>query len=157
MDEHLETYNLLEEEQRGARTKCSGIMDNLMIDIMVCRDSRNGSRNLSMAWIDVRKAFDSVSHACRTVARLRESWNTKITARTKEGYETSDVIRFNKGLPQGDALCPRLFTLCLNPISWKLKASEGYKLSRPLSGKITHLLYLDDMKIMQRRRINLRE
>ena len=162
MDEHLETHNLLEEEQRGARTKCSGTMDNLMIDRMVCRDSRNGSRNLSMAWIDVRKAFDSVSHAwlqemmtmhkfplwmCRTVARLCESWNTKITARTKEGYEISDVIRFNKGLPQGDALCPRLFTLCLNPISWKLKASEGYKLSRPLSGKITHLLYIDDMKI----------
>ena len=162
MDEHLETHNLLEEEQRGARTKCSGTLDNLMIDKMVCRDSRNGSRNLSMAWIDVRKAFDSVSHAwlqemmtmhkfplwmCRTVARLCESWNTKITARTKEGYKTSDLIRFNKGLPQGDALCPRLFTLCLNPISWKLKASEGYKLSRPLSGKITHLLYIDDMKI----------
>ena len=61
--------------------------------------------------------------------------------------ETSDVIHFNKRLPQGDALCPRLFTLCLNPVSGKLKASEGYKLSKPINGKITHLLYIDDMKI----------
>ena len=27
-----------------------------------------------------------------------------------------------KGLPQGDALCPRLFTLCLNPVAWRLRA-----------------------------------
>ena len=61
--------------------------------------------------------------------------------------ETYEVIHFNKGFPQGDALCPRLFTLCLNPVSWKLKASEGYKPSKPINGKITHHLYIDDMKI----------
>ena len=109
-----------------------------------------------------RKAFDSVSHEwllemmflhkfpswlCNTIKRLCQSWNTKITVRTRQGMETSDVIHFNKGLPQGDALCPRLFTLCLNPVSWKLKASEGYKPSKPINGKITHLLYIDDMKI----------
>ena len=54
---------------------------------------------------------------------------------------------FNKGLPQGDALCPRLFTMCINPIAWNLKATDGYKLSKPIEGKITHLLYVDDMKV----------
>ena len=34
-----------------------------------------------------------------------------------------------------------------NPVSCKLKASEGYKLSKLINGKITHLLYIDDMKI----------
>ena len=87
------------------------------------------------------------SWLCNTIKRLCQSWNTKITVRTRQGMETSDVIHFNKGLPQGDALCPRLFTLCLNPVSWKLKASEGYKPSKPINGKITHLLYIDDMKI----------
>ena len=57
------------------------------------------------------------------------------------------VIHFNKGLPQGEVLFPRLFTLCLNPVSWKLKASEGYKPKKAINGKITHLLYIDDMKI----------
>ena len=44
-------------------------------------------------------------------------------------------------------MCPRLFTLCLNPVAWILKAAEGYKLSKPISTKITDLLYIDDLKV----------
>ena len=65
----------------------------------------------------------------------------------QRGQETSELIYFNKGLPQGDPLCPKFFTLCNNPIVWKLRATEGYKLSKPIGGKITHLLYIDDMKV----------
>ena len=36
---------------------------------------------------------------------------------------------------------------CLNPIAWKISASEGYKLSKPISVKLTDLLYIDDLKI----------
>ena len=54
---------------------------------------------------------------------------------------------FKKGLPQGDALCPRLFTICLNPVAWKISASEGYKLSKPISARVTDLLYTDDLKV----------
>ncbi|XP_044167314.1 uncharacterized protein LOC122951350 [Acropora millepora] len=37
--------------------------------------------------------------------------------------------------------------MCINPIAWNLKATDGYKLSKPIEGKITHLLYVDDMKV----------
>ena len=37
--------------------------------------------------------------------------------------------------------------MCTNPIAWNLKATDGYKLSKPIEGKITHLLYVDDMKV----------
>ena len=47
-------------EQRGAREKCSGTFDNLLIDRKVCQDSQWGKRNLSMALVDVRKAFGMV-------------------------------------------------------------------------------------------------
>ena len=69
-------------------------------------------------------------------------------ATTKQGRETSEPIRFLKGLPQGDALCPRFFTVCLNPIAWKISASEGYNLSKPISEKVTNLLYIDDLEII---------
>ena len=59
----------------------------------------------------------------------------------------SPTIRFKEGLPQGDAFCPMLFILCLNPIAWKVRATEGYRLSKPISTNITHLLYIDDMKL----------
>ena len=140
MDEHLDRYKLMEIEQRGARTGCSGTMDNLLIDRAVTTDSQRGKRNLSVAWVDVKKAYDCVDHnwlvemmkvhrfptwLCKVVRSMCRSWSTAVIAETKNGRELSEPIVFSRGLPQGDALCPRLFTLCINPVAWKLKATEG--------------------------------
>ncbi|PFX29473.1 Retrovirus-related Pol polyprotein from type-1 retrotransposable element R2 [Stylophora pistillata] len=161
-NQHLETHGLMDGAQRGARAGCCGTIDNLMIDRVVTLDCHSRKRNLSMAWIDVKKAYDSVDHGwleemkslhrlpiwlSRTVEKLRKSWNTRVVATTKLGREKSEPIKFLKGLPQDDALCPRLFTVCLNPIAWKISASEGYKLSKPISVKVTDLLYIDDLKV----------
>ena len=66
---------------------------------------------------------------------------------TRKGREVSDTVRFRKGLPWGDALCPGLFTVCLNPIAWKISASEGYRLSKPIDTKVMDPLYIDGLKI----------
>ena len=79
--------------------------------------------------------------------KITNSWNTRIVAQTTQGKDTSPTIRFNKGLPQGDALCPMLFILCLNPIAGKIRATEGYRLSKPILTIITYLLYIDHMKL----------
>ena len=34
----------------------------IMMMMIVCQDAQRGHRNLSMAWIDVSKAYDSVDH-----------------------------------------------------------------------------------------------
>ena len=60
MNHHLDTYKLMEIEQRGAKVGCSGTMNNLIIDRMVTEDCHRGKRNLSMAWVDVAKAYDSI-------------------------------------------------------------------------------------------------
>ena len=60
---YLDKYGLMQGEQRGAREGCSGKMDNLLIDRMVCQDCQRGRRNLSMAWVDSRNAYDSVDHS----------------------------------------------------------------------------------------------
>ena len=62
-------------------------------------------------------------------------------------HHFSNGPSLRKGLPQGDALCPRLVTVCLNPIAWKISASEGYRLSKPIGTTVTDLLYIDDLKI----------
>ena len=61
--------------------------------------------------------------------------------------QESSKITLKKGLFQGDSLCPKLFTIYLNPIAWKLRATEGYALSKPVKLKITHLMFIDDLKI----------
>ena len=162
MDKHLEEHGLMEAKQSGAKKGCSGTMDNLLIDKMVTHDCQCGKRSLSMAWVDVTKAYDTVDHdwLCEmmevhrfpgwlggVVTKLCSTWNTKIVTTTKLGKEISETIQFKRGLPQGDSLCPRLFTICLNPNAWSLKATEGYGLSKPLSTKVPDLLYIDDLKI----------
>ena len=62
MDEHLKKYGLMQGDQRGAKEGFCGTGDNLLIDRTVCQDSQRGKRNVSMAWVDVRKAYDSVDH-----------------------------------------------------------------------------------------------
>ena len=61
-NKHIESYGLILREQRGARGNCSGMVDKILIDWMVCEDAQRGKRNLSMAWIDVAKVYDSVDH-----------------------------------------------------------------------------------------------
>ena len=65
MNLQLDTYKLMEIEQRGAKVGCSGTMNNLLIDRMVTEDCNRGKRNLSMAWVDVAKAYDST--VCKTL------------------------------------------------------------------------------------------
>ena len=116
MDEHVDKYELMEKTQRGAKAKCSGTTDNLMIDRIVTLDCHRNKRNLSVAWIDVRKAYDCVDHdwlkkimwlhkfpkwICEVVGKLCDSWNTKIAAHTVKGSKLSSSIRFNRGSHKG--------------------------------------------------------
>ena len=142
-------------DQRGAKEGCSGTIETRS-------HALSGQPKRRMGCIDVRKANDSVDHQWlrkiltlhrfpewigKVVCRLSSRWNTRIVARTKQGVETYDHIRFKRGLPQGDALYPRLFMLSINPVSWKLKAREGFKLSKPINMQATHRLFVDDLKI----------
>ena len=58
----LEENNLLPIEQKGCRRNSYGCKDQLLINKMVLEDVRSRSKNISTAWIDYRKAFDSVPH-----------------------------------------------------------------------------------------------
>ena len=142
--------------------KCSGTVDNLLIDRMVCQDNLRGMRNLSMAWVDVRKAFDKINHRWLgemyelhrfprslgvEIRQLSNNWNTRIVVETRKGKETSEIIIFQRGLQQDNSFCLRFFTLCLNPIAWNLNTTEWYKLSKPIGLEITDLLYIDDLKV----------
>ena len=81
----------------------------------------------------------------KALYRPSSRWNTQIVERTKQGVETYDEIRFKSCLPQGDALCPRLFMLSTNPVLWKSKATKAYKLSNSIDMQVTHPLFKEDL------------
>ena len=160
-DEHLKKYKLMQVDQRGAREEVSGTTDNLMIDDMVQRDAILHRRNLFTTWIDVRKAFDSVSHSflieilkihrfpekiVLAVKNIIETWNIVLVIYLKDGAVESTPIELSNGELQGDTYCPNLYTLCNNLVSWIARTHDGYVMSKPIKKKVTHTLFIDDMK-----------
>ena len=91
---HMEEHNLFPIEQKGCRKEFYGCKDQLLINKMVLENTKAKHRNLSTAWIDYKKAFDSMSHTwiinCLEILKLSpifisfikttiKLWNTNLT------------------------------------------------------------------------------
>ena len=59
----LEGEELLPEEQKGCRKKSRGTNDQLFKDKMVMEEVMQRKRNVAMAWVDYKKAYDMVPHS----------------------------------------------------------------------------------------------
>ena len=132
-----------------AKAGCNGTTDNLLIDRTVTLDCHRHQRNLSVAWVDVCKAYDSVNFGwhnnillvhrcpvwiCEVVRKLWAAWNTRIVANTKVGNKTSPVFTFKRGLPQGDVLMSALVYVLFEPSSVEVAFHQ-------------RLLFIDDLKV----------
>ena len=73
-------------------------------------------------------------------------WSITLEVKINEKKERIGPIQLKQGILQGDSFCVRLFTLCLNPIAWWLRSIEGYTYSHNKQEKLTHFLYVDDLK-----------
>ena len=60
---HLEKEAIMTPEQRGGKKDCYGCRDQLMINNGILENCKKRKKNLSTAWIDYKKAFDSVPHS----------------------------------------------------------------------------------------------
>ena len=158
---HMEKFSLMQIDKRGARRECSGTTDNLLIDDMVLRDARLHNRNLFCFWIDVKKAFDSVSHSwlismlslhrlplklVKLLVDIIHKWNLTLVIPTEDGEIETENIFLKNGIMQGDSVCPTLYTMIKNPVSWLVRSFQGYVLSTPIKEKVTHTLFIDDLK-----------
>ena len=96
---HLDQQKLLPEEQKGCRKRSRGTNDLLYIDRAVIREVKSRKKNLAMAWIDYKKAYDMVPHSwikeCldlfgvaenikTLLVNSREKWRVMLCARNSE-------------------------------------------------------------------------
>ena len=155
---YLEETNTLPKEQKGCRRKCRGTKDHLLVDKMIMRNCKRRKTNLSMAWIDYKKAFDMVPHSwiieCLQIYGAAENlitllsntmkhWKTTLTA---SGTPLAEV-NIRRGIFQGDSLSPLLFIVAMIPMTMALrKTGKGYQLGRQ-GIVINHLMFMDDIKI----------
>ena len=139
-----------------------------MIDWTVAKEAMEGKRDLSVAWLDFRKAYDMVPHEWhrvllmtiqapplvrKTVQKLIRFWRTDLEVVTVRGTERIG-IRFLRGLFQGDALSPLLFVLAVAPLSLLIGIAGGYSTAHHAS-PITHLLFMDDLKVFEQSKLEL--
>ena len=54
--DHVEAYDLIPHEQKALRKGRRGCLDALVIDAAVAEEAKETRRNLSVGWVDYRKA-----------------------------------------------------------------------------------------------------
>ena len=158
---HFEHSDLFSIEQKGCRRGSYGCKDQLLINKMILENCHRKLRNLSCAWIDYKKAFDSVPHSWilkslnlfkvspTLISFLKHNmkqWKTHLFLSHENGMLKCENIDIKRGIFQGDSLSPLLFCIALIPLSMELNRSGyGYKLNN--NKKISHLFYMDDLKL----------
>jgi len=135
--------------QRGFE-RGDGLYANLHLLEGLLKDAKARSFNISVAFLDFRKAFDTVNHASihRTMARfglpeylqhyIRELYATQVT----NLFGTS--IRPSRGVQQGDPLSPLLFNMVLDEALRSIK-SPGYMSN---GVEVNSLAYADDVVLV---------
>ena len=160
---YLEKENILPDEQKGCRKGSRGTKDQLLIDKAVLTDCKRRKTNLSLAWIDYRKAYDLVPHSwiseCLEMVgiatNIREflsdsmqSWKLELTS---SGERLGDV-HIKRGIFQGDSLSPLLFTICMIPLTLILRKVTACYEWGDKEFKVNHLLFMDDLKLFAKNR-----
>ena len=128
---HLEKEAIMTPEQRGGKKDCYGCKDQLIINNAILENCKKRKNNLSTAWIDYKKAFDSVPHSwilkCLQMYKIHpvlitiieegmSQRKTNMTLVHKEGVLETGPIRIKRGIFWGDSLSPLLLTMSLNPL-----------------------------------------
>ncbi|CAK1584548.1 unnamed protein product [Parnassius mnemosyne] len=169
---HLISNQVMSRAQNGCRGGGRGTKEPLLIDAVIGKVVKRNRRNLSAAWIDYKKAFDSVPHTwLKRVLELYKvdctvrdflgqcmgQWSTILCHQGERMTAAENHIRIRRGIFQGDCLSPIWFCLSLNPLSTLLEGSRrGFQLRRG-GTKVTHLFYMDDLKLFASSRSHLME
>ena len=160
---HIEINSIMSTSQNGCRKGARGTKELLLIDMTIGQQVRRNRKDLATCWIDYKKAFDSVPHSW--LLRVLELYKVNATLRTflescmgqwktvlrypgcRRISGNGEQIKIERGIFQGDSLSPLWFCLALNPLSTLLEDSGlGYRLRR--GGQvISHLFYMDDLKL----------
>ena len=141
----------LSEKQEGFR-KLDGVGANLTLARSLIDYAKQARRSISLCFVDVKKAFDSVSHGSMLAAlklngvprRLREyigNVYSRATTVFEYGGRVSGLVSLGRGVRQGDPLSSFLFNLTLDLTLRSLPEELGFSLN---GVKLNHLAYADD-------------
>lgn len=140
------------DDRQKAFSNCDGTMENLTILSTIMADAKKRMKQVHIASLDIRKAFDSVPHAVviDTIHKLgcHPSFVNYIKrlyemARTFLQYQGSeDMIDVRCGVLQGDPLSPLLFNAVMDRVLRAIDPDIGYNIN---GTSFNCIAYADDI------------
>ena len=130
-----------------------GIAENIFLLKNIISSHTNHCRQLMVCFLDVSKAFDSVSHDS-IIASARRAGIPEVelnyinnlykdsTTRFKLDGGNSEKINIRRGVKQGDPLSPMLFNTVIDYVLSKLDNNLGITINKH---RVTNLAFADDL------------
>ena len=153
--ERIETAYSISERQKAFR-KGDGIADNTLILRYVLADRKTRCQPTGLAFLDVSKAFDSVSHDSIFLAAalagipqplveyIRSLYAGSCT-RLRVSGELSEEVNVNRGVRQGDPLSPVIFNAVIDLALRHIDSKIGI----PVGGQtLSCLAFADDLVLL---------
>jgi hypothetical protein len=116
-----------------------------------------------MAWTDYQKAFDRVPHSWiiksleliginyKVISfnkKVMSYWRTRMRLHIENKLIETEDIKIQCGIFQRDSISPLLFCICLILLTKQLnRLNTGYE-QHTTKTKLSHLLYMDDLKLI---------
>ena len=120
------------DDQKGCRKGTRGTAELFYIDQHILNKSKYGRKNLAIAWIDNKKAYDMVpqswiinclkmykmSHqVINFIEKTMNTWRVELTA----GGRSFAEIKVQRGIFQGNAQSPLLFIIAMMSLNHILR------------------------------------
>ena len=171
---YLESNDILVNEQNGFRASRSCI-DHIFVLITVIRNRKALGKETFLAFIDYKKAFDSVERNCLLYKLAKIGINGKMyqaianlysnpRSRVVLNYHETEYFECPIGVKQGDCLSPTLFAIFINDLASEIKNSNiGININIDIEGgpNIEYisniLLYADDIVCLAESESNLQD
>jgi hypothetical protein len=162
MQKYIDDQNLMPKEYKRCCRGSKGCKDQLLISKAILQEWKRRKKNLCMAWIDCQKAFDRVPHSCiiksleliginnkilSFTKKIMSHWRTRMRIHAENKLIEKEEVEIQRGIFQGDSLSPLLFCICLISLTEQLNRLNTGHEEHTTETKISHLLYMDDLKL----------
>ena len=146
----LETSLPLSYRQKAFRSG-DGIAANILLLQSIIRDAKKNRKPLTLSFLDVAKAFDSVSQESIKIAMNRLGVPSIVAKYIIESYcnpttlVCGQSVKQNREVKQGDPLSPILFNAVIDKALRELDSTIGIDLG---GEKFNHLAFADDVVLL---------
>ncbi|KAG0435826.1 Retrovirus-related Pol polyprotein from type-2 retrotransposable element R2DM, partial [Dictyocoela muelleri] len=155
---HIQNNNIISINQAGSVPYIHAAKEQFLINKSIVKHT---DKRIKVAYIDVKKAYDSVNRNFLIDLLTRIKAPPEIINFIKEAdkhwssaleYKGTGIglLKFNRGIPQGDSLSPLLFTIIMEYLTKSLNKNDIPPIHIDIDNakvNLNHLLYIDDIKL----------